>query len=105
VSLPIWLPINAIWFLLAGLAGLLGHYISKRGRGEIAVSLFEYLFIETPGLTLAIVLSLIAADFAAVAFAGLEDAKITVAVASGFTAGWTLDSGISQRRCDHEHDS
>ena len=105
MSLPVWLPINAIWFFLAGLAGLLGHFLSKRGRGEITESLFHYLFIESPGLTFATIMSLVAAAFAAVAFGGLEEMRITTAVAAGFTAGWTLDSGIAQRRCEHEHDS
>lgn len=100
--LPAWLPANAVYFFLGGIAGLLAHFLSKRGKGEIHCSLYHYLFVETPGLTFATVLALVAADFAAVAMAGLDEAKLAVAVATGFTAGWTLDSGISQPRGDQQ---
>lgn len=97
LNLPAWLPARAIQFFLAGLAGLLCHYLSKRGKGEIpGVSLYQYLFIDTPGLTFATLLALVAATFAAVAIGGLEEMKLTIAVAAGFTAGWTLDSGINR---------
>lgn len=97
IHLPAWMPLQAINFFLAGLAGLLCHYVSLRGRGEIRQNLYEYLFIDTPGWTLATVLSLVAADFAAVAVGGLEDMKLTTQVAAGFTAGWTLDSAVTKR--------
>ncbi len=87
---------NAVYFLIAGLAGLLAHYMSKRWRHEIKGSIVKYLFIDSPGLTAATILALIAADFAAVAVGGLEDMKLTTAVAAGFTAGWTVDSAIAQ---------
>jgi hypothetical protein len=103
--LPAWMPIQAVWFFVAGLGGLLAHYVSARARGEINSNLFVYLFVDHPGWTIATVLSLVAADFAAVATLGLEELKLSTVVASGFTSGWAIDSGVSPRRhdedCDH----
>ena len=95
-SLPVWLPLAAVNFFLAGLAGIVVHYISKRARREITGSLYHYLFVDTPGYTLATVLALVAADFGAVAALGIEDMKISTLVATGFTAGWAIDSSVTQ---------
>jgi hypothetical protein len=96
MNLPAWLPLAAVHFFLAGASGLLGHYASKRGRGEIKVNLVQYLFVDTPGYTLATVLALVAATASAVAVGGLEEMKVTTQVAAGFLAGWALDSGITK---------
>jgi hypothetical protein len=98
MNIPAWLPPSAVYFFAAGLAGLLGHFVSKRGRGEITTNLIQYLFVDTPGFTLATVLALVAATASAVAVGGLEDMKLTTQVAAGFCAGWALDSGIAQSR-------
>jgi uncharacterized membrane protein YGL010W len=98
MNVPTWLPQSAELFFVAGLVGLLGHFVSKRGRGEITVNLVQYLFIDTPGFTLATVLALVAATASAVAVGGLDGMSLQAQVASGFCAGWALDSGISKGR-------
>lgn len=95
MMLPEWLPPQALHFFFAGLAGILGHYVSKRGRGEISENLIVYLFKDHPGYTVATVLALVAATASAVAVGGLEQMKLTTQVAAGFTAGWALDSGVA----------
>lgn len=95
IELPTWLPLQAVQFMLGGLAGLLANYMSLRGKGLIRDSLYCFLLVERPGRTLASVLTLIAACFAAVAVGGLEEMKITTAVATGFTSGWAIDAGVT----------
>lgn len=95
INLPAWLPIQAVQFIIAGLAGLLANYASLRGKGLIRGSLYCFLFVERPGRTLASVLALVAACAGAVAVGGLEDMKLTTVVASGFASGWAIDAGVT----------
>jgi hypothetical protein len=97
IDLPIWFPPIALWFLAAGCAGMFANFLSKRGKGEIkAVSIWRYLFIDRPGRTAASLISMTAATFAAIAVGGLEEMKITTAVAAGFTSGWAIDASMNK---------
>jgi hypothetical protein len=102
IDLPVWFPPMGLWFLLAGCAGMFANFLSKRGKGEIkAVSIWRYLFIDRPGRTAASLISMTAATFGAIAIGGLEEMKITTAVAAGFTSGWALDAGINKGQATH----
>ena len=96
MHLPVWLPLNLVYFVLAGLVGLAANYASLRGKGLITGSLLQYVFIDRPGRTLASVLTMVAAGFAAVAVGGLEGMQITTAFAAGFTSGWAIDAGVNK---------
>ena len=96
ITLPAWLPLNMVYFMVAGLFGLASNYASMRGKGLIECSLYQYLVIDRPGRTFASVLALLAAAFAAVLVGGLEEMKITTAVAAGFTSGWAIDAGVNK---------
>ena len=99
LTLPTWLPVNLVYFMFAGLFGLAANYVNMSGKGQIEGSLYRYLVVDRPGRTLASILALLAAGFAAVAVGGLEDMKITTAVAAGFTSGWAIDAGVNRGRC------
>jgi hypothetical protein len=96
LTLPTWMPLNAVYFMVAGSAGLLANFVNQRLKGQIDTPLYEYLFLRAPARTAASVLSLIAAAFAAVAIGGLEEMKLTTAVAAGFTSGWAIDAGVNR---------
>lgn len=96
IALPAWLPLNLIYFMVAGLCGLAANYANLRGKRIIKGSLYRYLIVDRPGRTLASVLALLAAGMGAIAVGGLEDMKITTAVAAGFMSGWAIDAGVNK---------
>lgn len=95
IDLPAWLPVQALQFMAGGLAGLVANYASIRGKGLIRSTVYRFMFIERPGRTLASALALIAACAAAIAVGGLEEMRVTTAVAAGFTSGWAIDAGVT----------
>ena len=95
IDLPAWLPVQAVQFMAGGLAGLVANYASLKGKGLIRSTLYRFMFVDRPGPTLASVLTLVAACAGAVAVGGLEEMKITTAVASGFTSAWAIDAGVT----------
>jgi hypothetical protein len=95
IDLPTWFPIQGAQFMLGGLFGLLANYLSLRGKGLLRRGLWRFLVVDSPGRTLASVLTLVAACFAAIAVGGLEEMKITTAVAAGFTSAWAIDAGVT----------
>lgn len=95
IDLPAWLPVQAVQFMAGGLAGLVANYASLKGKGLIRSTLYRFMFVDRPGPTLASALTLVAACAAAIAVGGLEDMRITTAVAAGFTSGWAIDAGVT----------
>jgi hypothetical protein len=82
--------------VLAALAGLLLHYVSKHNRGEIDDTLSEYL-CDHPGYTLSTLLTILASCFGVVATGQLDTMALHIVVAFGFGIGWTCDSAITPK--------
>jgi hypothetical protein len=96
LTLPAWLTVAEVNFFVAGLFGIIGHFISKRAKGEISGNLWDYLVRDKPGSTLASLLALVACTFAAEAIGGLDALRLSGVVGAGFCAGWTGDSAFNR---------
>lgn len=86
----------AIVFYLAGLVGMLAHYVKKWTRGEYAGNLWAYLFADNPRASLAAVITYVGAAAAVVATGSLDGMKLAQVVAVGFTTGFAIDSAVNK---------
>ena len=88
----------AVTFTIAALAGVLLHYGKKRLRGEVSGNPIDYFLGDYPGSSAGMAGALAVAIWAVWATDTLAGATASLVLASGFAAGWTLDSGINKGR-------
>jgi hypothetical protein len=93
-----YIGVNTVLFFAVGVVGILAHIAKKLLQEEIDSSILCYAVFVKPGHTIGVLISLVAAAFAANAVGGLEELRITTVVAAGFTSGWTIDSITNMKR-------
>lgn len=98
--------------VLAGFAGMSGHWLKKKHRKELKGSFFDYIFADYPGRTFSTVTMLLGAAFTASSTGLLDGLDAGQAIAmlrqwqlhiptvnslvEAFMLGWMLDSGINK---------
>ena len=83
-------------FLIAGIVGMLAHYIKKLAAGDVTGSLADYFLRDYPGRSAGAIFgySMAAATVLATGVIGSMD--MWVAIGSGVTTGWTCDSAFNK---------
>lgn len=85
-----------ILLILASLAGALGHYLKKWARGEIIGNLLQYLAVDYPKSTVAMLMTLAGAVAAILASGVLHGMDAWTIAGLGFTTGYTIDSAVNK---------
>jgi hypothetical protein len=83
-------------FYACGFAGMVAHYAKKWTRGEINLSLFEYMVKDNPKASVAAVCTCLGATTAIVATGTLHGMDIPTVAALGFTTGFAIDSAVNK---------
>lgn len=86
----------AVLFYLAGLLGMLAHYVKKWSRGEYKGNLWAYLVADNPRATLSTVITYAAAATAVVATGSIAGMSLAQVFAAGFTTGFAIDSAVNK---------
>lgn len=82
-------------FYIAGLLGMLAHYMKKWSKGEYVGNLWAYLYADKPRATLYAVITYVGASTAVVATGVLTGMQIASIIALGFTTGYVIDSSVN----------
>jgi hypothetical protein len=82
-----------IFFILAGLAGMVAHWFKKWATGEFDCNLYEYIMVHKRH-TAGAVLTTVGSIIGLVATGNVEISQQTLALA--FFAGYTFDSSMNK---------
>ena len=84
--------------LFAGMAvlGAVLHWAKKAYRGEVTTNPMDYWLADHPGSSAGSIGALVVAVWGVIFSSSLTGMQMHMIVASGFTLGWMLDSGINK---------
>lgn len=85
-----------VLFAVMAVLGAFLHWAKKAYRGETSWNPLDYWLAEYPGNSAGSIGALVAAVWAVIFSDSLVGMKLHMVIASAFTLGWMLDSGINK---------
>lgn len=86
-----------VFYLGSGIAGIVAHYFKKWAAGEIAGSLFCYLFLDYPKKTILTLMMFLASAAGLLALGSITvNTDHLMLIGAGFGIGWSCDSGVNK---------
>lgn len=83
-------------FLLAGIAGMVAHYLKKVARGDVTGTFFDYFVRDYPGHSMGAIFAYGLAAATMLSTGALEPMAQWAAVGCGFITGWFSDSAMNK---------
>jgi hypothetical protein len=83
-------------FLIAGIVGMVAHYIKKLATGDVTGSLADYFLRDYPGRSAGAIFGYGMAAATVLATGAIGSMDLWVAIGSGVTTGWTCDSAFNK---------
>lgn len=91
------IAIVLLYYLGAGVVGIVAHYVKKWAAGEIEGDLFCYLFLDYPKKTILTLMMFLASAAGLLALGSISvNTDHLMLIGAGFGIGWACDSGVNK---------